>query len=255
MKRSNMKRPRLAFATLLLGCTLLLSVARLEAITFDEANRAFAEGRYSEAAKSYEALIGEKGYSAPLLFNLGNAYFREGQVGAAILNYERAKLLAPNDPDIAANLNFARKQAGLFVEQSSWIEEAARLISLNSWALLGSAALVWLCALIVASQLYPQQRLYLRLFTGVAALTLCAAIVAIALQFETLDRAVVTSKEAVARISPFDAAKSAFVLSAGEVVEVEKTHGGFLFVENRDRRTGWVSKDQVEAIVPPSEGS
>ena len=255
MNRWNTKRLTRAVATLLLACSLTAGAARAAAATFDEANRVFAEGRYGEAAKTYETLISEKGYSAPLLFNLGNAYFRDGQIGAAILSYERAQLLAPNDPDIEANLNFARRQAGLFVQQPSWIHDAARFFSMNVWAALGSAALILLCGLIVASQFYPRHRLYVRLFTGVAALALCAAAVGIALQLDTLDRAVVTSKEAVARISPFDAAKSAFVLSAGEVVEIEKRHGDFLLVENRDRRSGWVSKGEVEPVVPRTEGT
>ena len=253
MNRSNMKFQTRVVALLLLICAMLVPAAHAEAATFNEANRAFAEGRFKEAAKDYEALIAEKGYSAQLLFNLGNAYFRDGQVGAAILNYERAQLLAPNDPDIVANLNFARRQAGLFVERSSWIQEAARFFSMNGWAALATGALVLLCGSIAAAQFYPRHRLYVRLLTGVAALALCAAVVGIVLQLETLDRAVVTSQEAVARISPFEAAKSAFVLSAGEVVEIEKEHGGFLFVENRDQRSGWVSKEQIQAVVPRAE--
>ena len=255
MNRWHMKLQTRLVALLLLICAVLVPAAHVEAVTFDEANRAFAEGRFKEAAKDYEALIAEKGYSAELLFNLGNAYFRDGQVGAAILNYERAQLLAPNDPDIVANLNFARRQAGLFVERSSWIQEAARFFSMNGWAVLGTGALVLLCGFIAAAQFYPRHRLYVRLFTGVAALALCAALVGIALQLETLDRAVVTSQEAVARISPFEAAKSAFVLSAGEVVEIEKEHAGFLLVENRDQRSGWVSKEQIQPVVPRVEGT
>ena len=254
MNRRNIKLQTRVVALLLLVCAVLVPAAQVEAaVTFDEANRAFAEGRFKEAAKDYEALIAQKGYSAQVLFNLGNAYFRDGQVGAAILNYERAQLLAPNDPDVVANLNFARRQAGLFVERSTWIEEAARFFSMNAWAALGTAALILLCGLIAAAQFYPQHRLYVRLFTGVAALALCAAVTGIVLQLDTLDRAVVTSQEAVARISPFDAAKSAFVLSAGEVVDIEKQHGDFLYVENRQNRSGWVSKEQVQPVVPGME--
>ena len=53
------------------------------------------------------------GYSAPALYNLANAYARAGKPGLAVLNYERAKLLEPNDPDIDANLRHVREAAGL----------------------------------------------------------------------------------------------------------------------------------------------
>ena len=58
---------------------------------FDEANRAFAEGRMSAAARGFQSVIARDGYSAPALFNLANAQLRDGQIGPAILNYQRAQ--------------------------------------------------------------------------------------------------------------------------------------------------------------------
>ena len=48
----------------------------------------------------------EPGYSADGLYNLANSYARAGKPGLAVLNYERADLLKPNDPDIEANLRY-----------------------------------------------------------------------------------------------------------------------------------------------------
>ena len=173
--------------------------------------------------KGYETVLHEKGYSAPVLYNLANAYFLEGQIGRAILNYNRAQLLAPDDPDIAANLNFARRQAGLFTEQQSWVKQASCYLSMNEWSWLGSMGLFAACALIVAMRVYPAQRSYLGLLTGIAMVALLVAGVAIVTQSDTLHRAVVTEKDAVARISPFESARSAYFLSMGEEVTVEKT--------------------------------
>src|SRR4051812_26061553 len=50
-------------------------------------------------------------YSADALYNLANSYARAGKPGLAVLNYERATLLAPNDPDIRANLDYVRATA------------------------------------------------------------------------------------------------------------------------------------------------
>ena len=50
-------------------------------------------------------------YSADGLYNLANSYARAGKPGLAVLNYERAALLAPYDPDIAANLEYVRTSA------------------------------------------------------------------------------------------------------------------------------------------------
>src|ERR1700734_2356621 len=51
------------------------------------------------------------GYSAAGLYNLANSYARAGKPGLAVLNYERAALLAPNDADINANLEYVRTSA------------------------------------------------------------------------------------------------------------------------------------------------
>jgi len=77
---------------------------------FFEANRAYKEGRYMEAIDGYRRLA-EKGYATGhLYFNLGNAYFRFGQLGRAILNYKRAQLLIPRDADLNFNLRYAFDQ-------------------------------------------------------------------------------------------------------------------------------------------------
>ena len=64
----------------------------------------YSEGKYNEAADLYQQII-ETGYeSAEVYYNLGNSYYKMSDLPNAILNYERAKLLAPNDEDIAFNL-------------------------------------------------------------------------------------------------------------------------------------------------------
>lgn len=74
------------------------------------ANHLYESGQYQQAAQAYQQLV-DQGFSDSVLFyNLGNAYFKQGDYGRAILNYRRAELLAPRDADIATNLNLARTQ-------------------------------------------------------------------------------------------------------------------------------------------------
>ena len=102
---------------LLLALTLLLLPSHLLADTtdpdLDAANQAYTSGSYDEAAKLFRQIIASRGYSAPLCFNLANAEARAGHPGQAMLNYERARYLAPNDAGINHNLQLARQQAGL----------------------------------------------------------------------------------------------------------------------------------------------
>ena len=62
---------------------------------FYRANAAYKEGRYPEAIQGYRDLIASGHAGGHLYYNLGNAYFRSGALGPAILNYERARLLIP----------------------------------------------------------------------------------------------------------------------------------------------------------------
>ena len=76
---------------------------------FDQANKLYEEGKYSEAAAVYEKAVKAGQVSAALCFNLGNALFKAGQPGRALVWYRRAEALSPRDPDIQANLQFVRK--------------------------------------------------------------------------------------------------------------------------------------------------
>ena len=69
------------------------------------------------------------GYSAPALYNLANAYARAGKPGLAVLNYERARLLEPNDSDIDANLRRVREMSGLPPEARNGFERISGLAS------------------------------------------------------------------------------------------------------------------------------
>jgi tetratricopeptide (TPR) repeat protein len=78
---------------------------------FIRANGLYGDGKYAEAATAYEQILAQGIESGAVQYNLGNAYLKAGDVGRAVLAYERARRLIPGDPDLAANLGFARESA------------------------------------------------------------------------------------------------------------------------------------------------
>src|SRR6266699_3853607 len=118
MKRPINQASRLTHYALRLWLMLVLlcagSVARTQDVStaFDQANRLYEEGKFTEAAAAYEKMLRQGQASPALYFNLGNAFFKAGQVGRAVLNYRLAERLAPRDPDVRANLKFARNSVG-----------------------------------------------------------------------------------------------------------------------------------------------
>lgn len=74
---------------------------------WERANTLYINGDYVGAAAFYEAIV-DKGYiSGRLFYNLGNAYFKAGELGRAVLNYNRAQKLMPYDKDVTYNLAVA----------------------------------------------------------------------------------------------------------------------------------------------------
>lgn len=79
------------------------------AATYNQANGLYAQGMYAEAIDVYDDLIESGVTNGFLFYNLGNAYFKEGEIGKAILWYSRARRILPRDSDVSTNLEFARR--------------------------------------------------------------------------------------------------------------------------------------------------
>ena len=73
-------------------------------------NELYDAGRYAESTQVYEQIVDQGYRDSALYYNLGNAYYKQGDLGRAILNYVRAEKLAPRDADVRANLEVARSQ-------------------------------------------------------------------------------------------------------------------------------------------------
>jgi len=98
---------------LAIGSAVLAPKVSADAEAMGAANRLYQVGNYDEAGRIYEQIIAQGFQDSSVYFNLGNTYYRQGDLGRAIVNYQRAALLNPRDADIQANLDLAREQAGV----------------------------------------------------------------------------------------------------------------------------------------------
>jgi hypothetical protein len=128
------------------------------AAAFDAANQALAEGKPAEASHHFEDIIAKQGYSAPVLFNLANAQLRAGKPGQAILNYERARWLAPHDADIAANLRAALEHVHQASPTPGGLFPCAEWLNLNDWAGTGVVSLLLVAASLPLALILPARR-------------------------------------------------------------------------------------------------
>lgn len=191
--------------------------------------------------------------SAPTLFNAGNAAQRAGRLGPAILDYERARLLSPNDSSIAHNLQLAREKAGVAAPAVSVWQRPAHVLSFNGLAALASVSLL-LCVLIFFGAPFfatNRTRLARGLQISLGALVVLA-VVALAIRWPELQRAVVVGAQPTARIAPAAEAASVFPVKPGEIVQAEGAYGNFVRIRNAAGQSGWISRTEVEKVIPPA---
>jgi len=245
-----------------LGLYVLAATAVLradpESDALDAANQAYTAGRYEEAARGFQELINAHGYSAPLCFNLANAEEKAGHTGLAILNYERARYLAPSDADIDHNLQLARAQAGLKTNSLRWWQVMLRSLTINTWLAIVDVWLALIALAVLAHvfvvRLEPGPRRVVLgkvvktvLFVAIPCFLFSGylALLAAPLRIE----GVVMSKQAVLRLSPFDTAEQIGTLPEGELVTVEERHDDYYRIEARDGRYGWTTRQTLEPVI------
>ncbi len=243
---------------LILAVTLLLLVGDLRACAeasasaFDAANQLFEQGKFTDAATAFDRLAQSGQVSEPLYFNLGNAWFKANHLGRAILAYRRAEQLAPRDPDLRANLQFARNQVqGPTLAMSAWHRWLGRL-TLNEWTMLAAAA-VWLWLLLLAlCQWQKAWQPFLRSYLfglGFLALLLCAGFAAAFQEGRLARTAIVIASEVVVRQSPYSEAQSVFSVHDGAELEVLDQKDEWLQIRTDPRRFGWLRRDQVAVLI------
>ena len=218
---------------------------------FAAANKLYAEGKFSEAAAAYENLLQTSEQSPSLLFNYGNAEFKADHLGKAIAAYRKAKLLSPRDPELRANLAFARTQVtGFTLRESQWQKWTGSL-TLNEGALLTTVLFWTMFALFALRQIKPALAPKLRTATRtVVLLTLFSGAI---LTLQTWNHfnatvAVVMVADATARSGPFDEAQSAFTARDGAELRVLDRHDDWVQVSNGVGKIGWLSKKQAEIL-------
>jgi tetratricopeptide (TPR) repeat protein len=219
---------------------------------FKEANALYDAGNFADATTAYERIEPK---TANIYFNLGNAYFRQGRLGAAILSYQRARRLAPRDPDILANLRFAQQRAGVEmlntpaqpVRRFLWSVVQSR--TTNGWAAYEFVAL-WFCVVTVGvAVLSCRLRMGALVIASVFGCTFVCA--ATALSWQTYSQriesqAIIISKTE-ARFAPLADSTVHFQLTEGTSVAIRENRGQWLFVERVDGQQGWT---QSAAVAP-----
>ena len=221
-------------------------------------NALYEDRRYEQAARSYQQLA-DKGYDDPALYyNLGNAYFKQGDLGRAILNYLRAERLAPRDDDVKANLDFARGQTLDVLEtgEAPFVRFVTGLLFRFTTGELGAAALAsWLLfsACLLLAIVGPRRCLsWARPAAAAAAVLLLLGGGSLAgrLYFDSASReAVIVAEEVDVVSGPGSRYNPEFTLHAGAETGLVERRGAWARIAlPGGSLQGWVPAASVEEV-------
>ncbi|MEZ4339462.1 MAG: hypothetical protein R3B82_22795 [Sandaracinaceae bacterium] len=247
MTRRTLRFPTAALLGLALSLTVTPLLARAQAPEVASSDEPSA---LEQTERRLESRIAAEGYAPGVLYDLGNAYLRDGEPGLAILQYERARLLAPGDAAIEHNLEQAREAAGVAAPETRAVEALVARWPTRRWMLLGAIALgLFVIGSLGLGVLRRGRRLALAMtvLTGVVTVA-CAAAIGVG----TLgrDRAVVLEPDLPARVAPFEGAEPVFDVREGEVLRMRDRRGAFREVVDSRGRRGWLPDSSLAPIVP-----
>jgi tetratricopeptide (TPR) repeat protein len=228
------------------------------------ANQRYELGNYDEAIAGYEAIIASGVRNSDVYYNLGNAYFKQGDTGRAILNYRRAQQLDPPDADIAANLALARAQTvdklevppeGVLI---NIVEIAEEWLTLNQAALLALGLWFLMCVAFVVAIFQPRWR---RLSAGTMAILAILLLIGLMSMANRLYKetqsppAVIIAPQVDVTSGPGggDQYLVEFELHAGAEVRLLESRIGWRRITLPGNLEGWVPGEAVEPVIDQAQ--
>lgn len=247
----------------------------VSADTLSSAAAAYRDGRYAEAARIYEQVVAEKGTSAQLLCNLGNAYVKAGDYGHAMLAYSRARKIDPSDSEVRDNIRYVQskvadnnaaelkgKKLSVEADDASFLSAVGNSftqgVSSDVWAV-WSAILFVLFIGCLATYLFTRTVILRKIgfFGGIV--TVALSIIFLLLSFASAsaansrDRGVVLGYKVPLRTEPELSSKaSPYPLTRGTVMSVldsvsgDAERGKWYKVRLNSDYVGWISATDFE---------
>ena len=244
---------------ILLALYFTMPVMAQEDQRLKSANELYTTGKFEEAIQAYEDILKTGVESSEIYYNLGNTYYKNGLLPQAILNYERGKLLAPQDKDIDYNLELARSQTIDKIDQVGefflikWIRALRNRADSDTWAYMSIAFFTGVIIM-----------LFMFYFSRSAALKKIGFFVGIVLLFlfifsfsfshrqkqKLVNRqyAIIFAPTVTVKSSPDASGTEIFLLHEGTKIKVIDTLGEWRQIELSDGSKGWLNSSTIEDI-------
>lgn len=237
----------------------LLSFAQTPNELFIQANLLYKEKNYAGAIALYDSIAQSGSVSPELFFNLGNAHFKNGNLAPAILNYERAKKLAPDNADIDFNLRIANLRVVDRVEAVPelffvrWVKNLVISHSSDGWAKLALVT-VWVTFVLALLFLFVNHLWVKRISVLAALLALVFSLLFAFLAYNQYNyqressEGIVFVKNVYVKSAPDTQSTDLFMLREGIKVTLLESEGEWQKIQLADGKVGWMMRSGLETI-------
>ncbi|ACL05156.1 hypothetical protein Dalk_3468 [Desulfatibacillum aliphaticivorans] len=248
-----MKRLLVIAAFIALMAPALTWAGEADHALFYSANQAYKEGKFQDAAAQYEEMIAKSPVGGGVYFNLGNAFLKMDRIGLAILNYEKARILTPRDPDLHFNLGFAQDKRLDQIEQENafFMSDLVRRFTGMEIFWIVAVLNLFLCFFYIVRLFKPAEwNFYVVMAVGLIWLT--AVFFGIAKWYDASQdhRAVVIADKIDVRAGPGENDTLLFQLHDGSPVVLERREGDWSLVRFSQEKRGWTPNKGIAAIRP-----
>ncbi|WP_299577256.1 tetratricopeptide repeat protein [uncultured Sunxiuqinia sp.] len=225
----------------------------------EKANEHYTKQEYQEAIDTYLEILNGDQESAEVHYNLGNAYYKTGQVTQAIISYERAKLLAPNDEDIQFNLDLANQHVVDAIDPLPqvffvrWWHNIANKFSTDGWAKISVFSFV-LFLLLAGIFFFTRTVAIKRLSFWFGILIVAISIFSFNFAARQKKRmtshnfAIITQPSVTVKSSPSETGTDLFLIHEGLKVEIKDSLGSWREIRIADGNQGWLPENSIEKI-------
>ena len=227
---------------------------------WNSANAAYSEGRWEDALSDWSRIEEASLESAALYCNIGDAWYKSGNIAKAVLYYERALILDPSYSDARYNLALANESVQDRIDPvpefilKTWAKDLCWILDSDSWAICFIVFLALTLAMLLLFILAPSvSGRRTGFFTGIITLLLCVSSLAFALwqkaDYMHADEAIVTRPVTSVKSAPSSGtAKDLFILHEGTKVRILDQVGSWNNIQLADGREGWIQSDEIEII-------
>ncbi|RKR84944.1 SH3 domain-containing protein [Mucilaginibacter gracilis] len=250
---------RITYLLLLLALPLIsLANSETDAL-FAKANNQYSKAKYKDAVQTYQSILSNGYQSAAVYFNLGNAYYKLGDIPSALLYYEKAHKLNPGDDDINFNIQLTTLKTTDKIDAApdlfltKWWQAFVLCCSVTTLGWLSvlffiagfGVLIVYLFAATVSLKRGTFYTSMALLFLGLLSILMAANQVH---YFTSHQQAIVFSNSVTVKSEPEKAAKTLFVIHEGTKVDVLENTNGWLRVKLLNGNDGWILPADVKEI-------